>query len=66
MCKILERDGRQWAVETICQLAELVGKGDGNRELIACLERGLTGRPPSFADGVQSVIDEVRDAGKAA
>jgi hypothetical protein len=66
MCKILERDGREWAVETIRQLAELVGKGDGNRELIVCLERGLTGRPPGFVVGVQSVIDEVRDAGKAA
>lgn len=60
MCAILYRDGRQWAVDTISQLCEVVRKNDGNRELIACLERGTREKPPSFVKGVQSVIDEVR------
>lgn len=66
MCKILHREGRQWAVESIRQLTELVGKGDGCRQLINYLERGTKQRPPDFIDGVQSVIDELRQIGERA
>lgn len=66
MCKVLEREGRQWALDSIGQLRELAGKSDKHRQLIAYLERGLRGKPASFARGVQSVIDEVRKIGEAA
>lgn len=66
MCKVLEREGRQWALDSIGQLRELATKNDRHRQLIAYLERGLRGKPASFASGVQSVIDEVRKIGEAA
>lgn len=60
MCKVLEREGREWAVESIRQLEKIVGKGDRNRQLVNYLERGLKGRPAGFAKGVQSIIDQVK------
>ena len=60
MCKVLEREGREWAYESIRQLEKLGSKGDQNRQLVNYLERGLTGRPASFVKGVQSVIDQVK------
>ena len=60
MCKVLEREGREWAFESIRQLEKLGGKGDQNRQLVNYLERGLKGRPASFTKGVQSVIDQVK------
>lgn len=66
MCKVLEREGRQWALDSIDQLRKLAGKDDRHLQLIAYLERGLHGKPASFASGVQGVIDEVRKIGEAA
>ncbi|MCO8166890.1 hypothetical protein NJC40_03735 [Pseudomonas sp. 21LCFQ02] len=66
MCKVLEREGRQWALDSIGQLRELAGKNDKHRQLIAYLERGLRGKPASFARGVQGVIDDVRAIGERA
>ena len=62
MCAILHREGRDWALESIRNLHNVVGKPDGYRQLINYLERGLKGKPPSFARGVQSVIDQVKAA----
>lgn len=61
MCAILEREGREWALESIRQLEQLTGKGDKNRQLVSYLERGLSGRPPSFSLGVQQIIERVRE-----
>lgn len=61
MCAILEREGREWALESIRQLERLTGKGDKNRQLVSYLERGLSGRPPAFSRGVQQIIDRVRE-----
>ncbi|MEE3929694.1 hypothetical protein V2I84_05385 [Pseudomonas viridiflava] len=66
MCKILEREGRQWAVDSITQLQELAGKNDRYQQLINYLQRGTNGKPPSFVAGVQGVIDELRQIGRAA
>ncbi|QHF03285.1 hypothetical protein N015_13065 [Pseudomonas asturiensis] len=66
MCKILEREGRQWAVDSITQLQELAGKNDRYQQLIDYLQRGTPGKPPSFVAGVQGVIDELRQIGRAA
>lgn len=66
MCKVLEREGRQWAWDSIDQFSKLAGKDDKHRQLIAYLERGLRGKPASFARGVQGVIDEVRAIGERA
>ena len=60
MCAILYREGREWALESIRNLHNVVGKSDGYRQLINYLERGLKGKPAAFARGVQSVIDEVK------
>lgn len=60
MCAILYREGREWALESIRNLHNVVGKPDGYRQLINYLERGLKGKPAAFARGVQSVIDEVK------
>ncbi len=60
MCAILQREGREWALESIRNLHNVVGKPDGYRQLINYLERGLKGKPAAFARGVQSVIDEVK------
>ena len=60
MCKVLYREGREWAFESIHQLQELAGKGDRYQQLINYLQRGLKGKPADFARGVQSVIDEIR------
>lgn len=60
MCNVLYREGREWAIDSIRQLHNQVGKGDRHQQLITYLERGLVGRPSKFIRGVQSVIDEVK------
>lgn len=66
MCRILELEGRKWAIDSIEQLSKLAAKNDRHRQLISYLERGLRGKPPAFMRGVQGVIDEVRKIGDAA
>lgn len=67
MCHVIEREGREWACESIKQLQRLAGKGDDWQQLINYLERGTKNRPPAFIRGVQGVIDEIRLAvGRAA
>lgn len=60
MCEVLYREGREWSLESIRNLHNVVGKPDGYRQLTNYLERGLKGKPADFARGVQSVINEVR------
>lgn len=64
MCKVLEKEGERWALDSISQLRELAGKDDKHRQLINYLERGLKGKPAAFAKGVQGVIDKVREIGE--
>jgi hypothetical protein len=60
MCNVLYRDGRAWALDSIANLHNAVGKGDGFRQLINYLERGTKNKPADFVRGVESVIAEVK------
>lgn len=60
MCNVLYREGRRWAIDSIENLHNVVGKGDQFRQLISYLERGKTNKPADFVRGVESVIDQVK------
>lgn len=60
MCNVLYREGAAWAVDSIANLHNVVGKGDQFRQLINYLERGKTNKPADFVRGVESVIDQVK------
>lgn len=48
MCNVLYREGRRWALDSIENLHNVVGKGDQFRQLINYLERGKTNKPADF------------------
>lgn len=60
MCNVLYREGRAWALDSIRQLQNSVGKGDQFRQLINYLERGRKNKPADFVRGVESVIADVK------
>lgn len=66
MCKVLEREGRQWAIDSVDKFLKLTGKSCRYPQLISYVERGLRGKPAAFVRGIQGVIDEVRKIGDAA